>query len=47
MIETDIFPLLAKENKLFGYPFSGYWKSIGTFEQYEDAIRDLKNKKLG
>ena len=47
MIETDIFPLLAKENKLFGYPFSGYWKSIGTFEQYEDAIKDLKNKKLG
>jgi len=42
MLETDIFPKLAKEKKLFSYPFSGYWKPIGTLEQYESAIKDLK-----
>ncbi len=37
---------LAKDGKLFGYPFSGYWKPIGTFEQYEEAISDLEKGKL-
>ncbi|MCG2717442.1 MAG: NTP transferase domain-containing protein, partial [Nanoarchaeota archaeon] len=32
MLEKDVFPKLAREGKLFGYPFAGYWKPIGTME---------------
>lgn len=46
MLEKDVFPKLAKEGKLFGYPFSGYWKPIGTFEQYEEAMSDLEKGKF-
>lgn len=46
MVEKDVFPKLAREGKLFGYPFAGYWKPIGTFEQYEEAIHDLKEGKF-
>lgn len=46
MVEKDVFPKLAKEGKLFGYPFSGYWKPIGNFEQYEEAQNDLENGKF-
>lgn len=46
MLEKDVFPKLARDGKLFGYPFSGYWKPIGTMEQYEEAISDLKKGKL-
>ncbi len=46
MLEKDVFPKLAKEGKLFGYPFSGYWKPIGTFQQYEEAISDLESGKF-
>lgn len=46
MLEKDVFPKLATEGKLFGYPFSGYWKPIGTLEQYEEAINDLAKGKL-
>lgn len=46
MLEKDVFPKLAKEGKLFGYPFSGYWKPIGTFEQYEEAMVDLEKGKF-
>lgn len=46
MLENDVFPELAKEGKLFGYPFSGYWKPIGNFQQYEEAISDLEKGKF-
>jgi len=46
MVEKDVFPKLAKEGKLFGYPFSGYWKPIGNFQQYEEAISDLEEGKF-
>jgi NDP-sugar pyrophosphorylase family protein len=45
MLEVDLFPKLAKENKLFGYKFSGRWQDIGTFERWEEAIKNWNLKK--
>lgn len=46
MLEKNVFPKLAQEGKLFGYPFAGYWKPIGTLKQYEEAINDLKEERF-
>jgi len=37
MLEKDIFPKLAKEGRLRGFPFAGQWFDMGTFERYEAA----------
>lgn len=42
MIEKDIFPKLAEEGKLYGYPFNGQWFDTGTHEAYEKAIKGWK-----
>jgi len=42
MMETDIFPKLAAEGKLFGYPYDGQWFDTGTHESYENAIKNWK-----
>ncbi len=39
MIETDIFPKLAKEKKLAGFKFNGKWTDCGTWERYEAALK--------
>lgn len=39
MIEKDIFPQLAKEQKLAGFNFNGKWMDTGTFERYEYALK--------
>ncbi len=39
MMEKHVFPVLAKEQKLYGYPFVGQWFDTGTFERYESAIK--------
>ncbi|MBU0598658.1 NTP transferase domain-containing protein [Patescibacteria group bacterium] len=44
MLEKDIFPQLAKEGKLFGYPFEGQWFDVGTPEIYEDALKEWKKQ---
>ena len=40
MIEKDIFPQLAKEDKLAGFKFKGKWTDCGTWERYEKALSD-------
>ena len=45
MLEKDIFPKLAKEGRLFGYPFSGYWSDIGDMEKYDKVLRDVREGK--
>tara|TARA_Y100000310_G_scaffold241392_1_gene245343 strand:- start:2078 stop:2776 length:699 start_codon:yes stop_codon:yes gene_type:complete len=40
MLEQDVFPRLAEEGKLFGFPFSGKWFDVGTHERYEVAKRE-------
>ena len=42
MLETDVFPKLAQEGKLFGYAFGGQWFDAGTPERYEKAIKEWK-----
>ena len=41
-MEKDVFPKLAKSGRLYGYPFSGQWLSVGTPDQYEIAIKNWK-----
>ena len=43
MLEKDVFPRLAKEGKLCGYPFSGQWFNTGTPEHYEEAIKEWRD----
>lgn len=45
MMETDVFPLLAKEGKLFGYKDKGQWFDTGTFEEYEMVKKKWKDVK--
>ncbi|MAG08064.1 nucleotidyltransferase [Candidatus Woesearchaeota archaeon] len=45
MLEKDVFPKLAEQGRLFGYPFSGYWSDIGTIEKYEKVIKDVRDGK--
>ena len=45
-LEKDVFPKLAKEGKLFGYPFGGQWYNTGTLELYAQAIKDWKDLEL-
>ena len=40
MVEYDIYPKLAKDGKLNGYPFQGQWFDTGTHEAYERAIKE-------
>jgi len=43
MLEKDVFPRLAKEGKLAGFPFAGQWFDTGTMERYERAIQEWKD----
>ena len=42
MLEKQVFPVIAKEGRLYGYKFSGQWFDAGTFERYEEAINKWK-----
>jgi len=42
MLEKDVFPKLAEEEKLAGYNYTGPWHDIGTLENYENAIKNWK-----
>ncbi|MBU90670.1 nucleotidyltransferase [Candidatus Woesearchaeota archaeon] len=37
MLEKDIFPKLAKQGRLRGFPIAGQWFDIGNLERYELA----------
>jgi len=37
MLEKDVFPKLAKQKSLRGFPFEGQWFDMGTPERYELA----------
>ena len=44
----NIIPaMLSGEEKLMAYPFSGYWKDVGTIESLWEANMDLLNPKSG
>jgi len=37
MLEKDVFPKLAKQDELRGFPFAGQWFDIGNLERYDIA----------
>jgi NDP-sugar pyrophosphorylase family protein len=39
-LEKEVFPILAKENKLFGYLFAGKWFDIGTPRGYTKVLKE-------
>ncbi len=45
MLEKDLFPKLAKEGQLHGYKWQGRWQDVGTFERWEEAIKNWNNHK--
>ena len=45
MIENDIFPKLATNEKLLGYVFSGQWFDTGTPERFAQAEREWQGLK--
>ncbi len=42
MVEKDIFPILAEQGRLAGFKFDGPWFDCGTFERWEEAIKNWK-----
>jgi len=42
--EREVFPLLAKKEKLYGFKYYGPWFDIGKFEDYMKANRELLAK---
>lgn len=40
MIEKDIFPRLAQEQKLAGFKFKGRWTDCGTWDRYNNALKE-------
>ena len=42
MLEKDVFPKLAKEGRLRGFPFAGQWFDISNMERYETAKKKWK-----
>lgn len=42
MLEQDVFPTLAKEDKLCGYVFEGKWFDVATPEIYEQVLKEWK-----
>ena len=45
MLETDIFPKVAKLGKLYGFVFPGQWFDIGNMEEYKRAEKYWKGIK--
>jgi NDP-sugar pyrophosphorylase family protein len=43
MLEKVVFPQLAEQGKLFGFPFQGQWFDTGTMERYDTAIKNWKD----
>lgn len=42
MFEKDIFPFLAREGKLTGFPFDGQWFDTGNYERLDNARKNWK-----
>ena len=43
-LEGDVFPRLAEEGKLFGYPYEGLWLDISSSAAYKQAMKEITNK---
>jgi mannose-1-phosphate guanylyltransferase len=38
-LESDVFPRLAEEGRMAGYPFEGLWFDIGNADVYKEAVK--------
>ncbi|HLD33715.1 MAG TPA: sugar phosphate nucleotidyltransferase [Candidatus Nanoarchaeia archaeon] len=45
MLEKDVFPIVAYNGGLFGYPFTGQWYDTGNLERWERALNEWKGLK--
>ncbi|MEA3378384.1 MAG: nucleotidyltransferase family protein [Nanoarchaeota archaeon] len=45
MIEKQIFPAIAHNERLYGYHFMGQWFDTGNMERYEEALKEWKGFK--
>jgi len=43
----DVFPLLLKKDKIFGFFYQGYWRDVGTIDTYWNTNMDLLDKSSG
>ncbi len=43
MMERDLFPQIAKEERLYGYTFDGQWFNIKTGKDIETASKEWKD----
>lgn len=43
----DLIPSVIKKDRVFAYPFSGYWRDVGTLSFYYEAHLDLLNSRSG
>ena len=44
-LESDVFPRLAEEGKLYGYLHEGLWLDISSSAAYKQAVKELTDKK--
>jgi NDP-sugar pyrophosphorylase family protein len=42
-LESDVFPRLSEEGKLFGYPYEGLWLDISNSAAYKQAVKEVKS----
>ncbi len=42
-LEAVVFPRLAEEGKLYGYPFKGLWLDISNSAAYKQALKEISN----
>lgn len=44
-LESDVFPRLAEEGKLAGYPYEGLWLDISSSAAYKQAIKEINHSR--
>ena len=43
-LESTVFPRLAEEGKLTGYPFEGFWLDVSSSAAYKQAVEEFTHK---
>jgi NDP-sugar pyrophosphorylase family protein len=42
-LESDVFPRLAQEGKLYGYLHEGMWLDVSNSAAYKQAVKEVKS----
>ena len=43
----DLIPVFVREHRAFGYPFSGYWRDVGTLQAYWESNMEIFSEEMG